>query len=102
MHDDLRPNAADFYDLNPDFPPHVPCYRNLIPSSTADILELGCGTGRAPSVWDHARRTLWGTSSVVGHRLRSGRRDEADLVPTESGNFNNAIAYQTSMKSLYS
>ncbi|MFZ0428301.1 MAG: class I SAM-dependent methyltransferase [Acidobacteriota bacterium] len=46
MHDDLRSNAAEFYDLNPDFPPDVPFYRSLIPSSTADVLELGCGTGR--------------------------------------------------------
>lgn len=43
---DIRQAAAQYYDLSPHFPNDVPFYRALIPSPNADILELGCGTGR--------------------------------------------------------
>ncbi len=43
---DIRQEAAQFYDLNPDFPQDVPFYCNLLPSPDASVLELGCGTGR--------------------------------------------------------
>ncbi len=46
MKSDIRQEAAQFYDLNPDFPPDVPFYRDLLPSPNASVLELGCGTGR--------------------------------------------------------
>ena len=43
---DIRAKAARYYDYNPETPEDVPFYQNLIPSPTASILELGCGTGR--------------------------------------------------------
>jgi len=43
---DIRQEAAQFYDLNPNFPQDIPFYRDLLPSSNASVLELGCGTGR--------------------------------------------------------
>lgn len=43
---DIRSAAARFYDFSPGFPSDVPFYQALIPSPTAAILELGCGTGR--------------------------------------------------------
>lgn len=43
---DIRSAAAKFYDLNPGTPQDVPFYQTLIPSPQADVLELGCGTGR--------------------------------------------------------
>lgn len=45
---DIRASAAQYYDLQP--PPFagkdIPFYRSLIPSTSATVLELGCGTGR--------------------------------------------------------
>lgn len=43
---DIRSDAAFFYDLNPDTPDDIAFYRQLIPSPDANVLELGCGTGR--------------------------------------------------------
>jgi SAM-dependent methyltransferase len=48
MRIDIRADAAKFYDLQPspfgglDVPFHI----NLIPAPDAEVLELGCGTGR--------------------------------------------------------
>jgi len=47
---DIRQSAAQFYDLNPDFPQDVPFYCDLLPSPHASVLELGCGTGRVTAV----------------------------------------------------
>src|SRR5215813_2236334 len=46
MSTDTRAQAAQYYDLSPDRPADVPFYRGLLPSPTARVLELGCGTGR--------------------------------------------------------
>jgi SAM-dependent methyltransferase len=46
MKSDIRQEAAQFYDLNPNFPQDIPFYRELLPSLSASVLELGCGTGR--------------------------------------------------------
>jgi len=43
---DIRTEAAQYYDLRPGPFDDIPFYQNLIPSRDADILELGCGTGR--------------------------------------------------------
>ena len=45
---DIRLEAAQYYDLQPG-PDDIPFYENLMSSSTADVLELGCGTGRVLS-----------------------------------------------------
>jgi SAM-dependent methyltransferase len=50
MKTDIRSDAAQFYDLNPDFPQDVPFYLGLIPSANSTMLELGCGTGRITTV----------------------------------------------------
>ncbi len=42
---DIREEAARYYDLNSDFPDDIPFYKRLIPAG-ANVLELGCGTGR--------------------------------------------------------
>jgi len=46
MTTDIRSQAAQYYDLNPDVPADVPFYERLVPSPGASVLELGCGTGR--------------------------------------------------------
>jgi SAM-dependent methyltransferase len=46
MQNDIRAQAANYYDLCPDMPADVPFYKSLVRSSEARILELGCGTGR--------------------------------------------------------
>ena len=43
---DTRASAAKYYDVNPDRPADVDFYRARIPSPDAEVLELGCGTGR--------------------------------------------------------
>jgi SAM-dependent methyltransferase len=43
---DIRSAAAQFYDLNPMLLRDIPFYQGLIPSPSATVLELGCGTGR--------------------------------------------------------
>ena len=43
---DIRNEAAKYYDLNPDTPKDIPFFKSLIPSADARVLELGCGTGR--------------------------------------------------------
>jgi SAM-dependent methyltransferase len=43
---DIRAEAASYYDLNPNAPNDVPFYKGKIPSPAAQVLELGCGTGR--------------------------------------------------------
>lgn len=42
---DPRASAAKFYDLDPG-PMDLPFYLRRLPSPTAQVLELGCGTGR--------------------------------------------------------
>jgi SAM-dependent methyltransferase len=46
MSNDIRAQAAKYYDLCPDMPADVPFYSTLIPSPETRVLELGCGTGR--------------------------------------------------------
>ena len=45
---DIRVEAAQYYDLQPA-PDDIPFYENLIFARPADVLELGCGTGRVLS-----------------------------------------------------
>lgn len=43
---DLRAQTAQYYDLDPDFPPDVPFYLARLGPGPTRVLELGCGTGR--------------------------------------------------------
>ena len=43
---DLRAEAAYYYDLNPHCPDDTAFYASKIPFPEANLLELGCGTGR--------------------------------------------------------
>lgn len=44
---DRRAPETPYYDLNPQAPNDVPFYAARIPRPDAQVLELGCGTGRA-------------------------------------------------------
>ncbi len=46
MPEDIRAAAAKHYDLDSDPLEDAPFYKRLIPSPQAQVLELGCGTGR--------------------------------------------------------
>jgi SAM-dependent methyltransferase len=46
MHEDMRAEAAKYYDVNPMIPDDLAFYQARLPSSDAVVLELGCGTGR--------------------------------------------------------
>jgi SAM-dependent methyltransferase len=81
---DIRLEAAQFYDLNPSFPPDVPFYRDLLPSPHASVLELGCGTGRVTTALASHCAFLQGIdisaamvdmcrSKIAGLSLPSGR-----------------------------
>ena len=46
MQNDIRAEAAQYYDANPTIPDDIAFYQARLPSSDAAVLELGCGTGR--------------------------------------------------------
>lgn len=46
MTEDIRAEAAQYYDVNPTIPDDIDFYRVRLPSAEAVVLELGCGTGR--------------------------------------------------------
>jgi SAM-dependent methyltransferase len=46
MRDDIRAEAAQYYDANPTIPDDLAFYQARLPSLDASVLELGCGTGR--------------------------------------------------------
>jgi SAM-dependent methyltransferase len=46
MQDDIRAEAAPYYDANPTIPDDLAFYTARLPSADASVLELGCGTGR--------------------------------------------------------
>jgi SAM-dependent methyltransferase len=46
MQDDIRADAAQYYDPNPTIPEDIAFYTARLPSADASVLELGCGTGR--------------------------------------------------------
>jgi SAM-dependent methyltransferase len=46
MDEDIRAEAAQYYDVNPTIPDDIAFYQACLPSSDAAVLELGCGTGR--------------------------------------------------------
>src|SRR4029434_8899429 len=46
MREDIRAEAAQYYDVSPTIPDDIAFYQARLPSSDAAVLELGCGTGR--------------------------------------------------------
>jgi len=46
MTEDIRAEAAQYYDVNPTIPDDIGFYQARLPSADAMVLELGCGTGR--------------------------------------------------------
>lgn len=46
MQNDIRADAAQYYDANPTIPEDIAFYTARLPSADASMLELGCGTGR--------------------------------------------------------
>jgi SAM-dependent methyltransferase len=46
MDEDIRAEAAKYYDVSPTIPDDLAFYQARLPSSDAAVLELGCGTGR--------------------------------------------------------
>src|SRR5689334_4940079 len=46
MSEDIRAEAAKYYDVSPTIPDDLAFYQARLPSSDAAVLELGCGTGR--------------------------------------------------------
>ena len=46
MQNDIRAEAAQYYDTNPAIPDDIAFYQARLSWSDASVLELGCGTGR--------------------------------------------------------
>jgi SAM-dependent methyltransferase len=46
MSEDIRAEAAQYYDVSPTIPDDLAFYQARLPASDASVLELGCGTGR--------------------------------------------------------
>ena len=60
---DIRAEAARYYDLQPSPLDDISFYRNCIPSREADVLELGCGTGRVLLLLAESCRYIRGIDS---------------------------------------
>jgi SAM-dependent methyltransferase len=79
---DTRSEAAKFYDLNPDFPPDVSFYLDLIPSPDAAVLELGCGTGRVTIPLARHCGFVYGLDLSPAMIRRCGTKlDQANIPP---------------------
>ncbi len=63
MAEDIREEAAKYYDAQPNPTVDIPFYRARIPSPLADVLELGCGTGRVLVPLADACRFIHGIDS---------------------------------------
>jgi SAM-dependent methyltransferase len=57
---DIRTEAARYYDYSPETPNDIPFYRQRIPSPQAEVLELGCGTGRVTIPLSSHCRSIYG------------------------------------------
>lgn len=57
---DIRSDAARFYDFSPNTPADIPFYIERLPSPQAEVLELGCGTGRVTVPLSSHCRSIYG------------------------------------------
>ena len=81
---DPRAVPAKFYDLAPGMPDDVPFYLSRLPSSNADVLELGCGTGRVTVPLARCCRLLCGIDhSDAMLRIARAKLDEAGIRNAE-------------------
>lgn len=77
---DTRDEAARFYDLAPQMPVDIPFYVQRIPSPQADVLELGCGTGRVTiPLSRHCRRSQGLDLSPAMIAICRSKLDEAGI-----------------------
>ena len=67
MREDMRAEAAKYYDVNPTIPDDLAFYRACLPSSDATVLELGLRyRSCAAPAGDNVRLCPW-DRSVPGH-----------------------------------
>lgn len=57
---DIRSDAARYYDYSPNVPKDISFYVANIPSQNANVLELGCGTGRVTIPLSHYCNSIQG------------------------------------------
>lgn len=81
---DIRDTSAQYYDLNPDIPEDIPFYLNLIPPD-AEVLELGCGTGRVTlPLATHSRFVQGVDLSPAMLRVCRERLQQASVPPEKA------------------
>ena len=82
MINDYREDAARFYDLWADPYDDVSFYRAKLPSPEADVLELGCGTGRVLLPMAESCRFIHGIDHSPGMLDICQRKlDDAQIAP---------------------
>ncbi|MEM7625690.1 MAG: class I SAM-dependent methyltransferase [Planctomycetota bacterium] len=82
MTNDYREDAARFYDLWADPFDDASFYRQQLPSPDADVLELGCGTGRVLLPMAESCRFIHGVDHSPGMLAICRRKlDEAAISP---------------------
>ncbi|MEM9915080.1 MAG: class I SAM-dependent methyltransferase [Planctomycetota bacterium] len=82
MINDYREDAARFYDLWADPYDDVSFYRAKLPSPDAEVLELGCGTGRVLLPMVKSCRFIYGIDHSPGMlEICQRKLDDAQIAP---------------------
>ncbi|MEM1110119.1 MAG: methyltransferase domain-containing protein [Planctomycetota bacterium] len=85
MMENYRENAARFYDFWADPYDDNSFYRDQLPSPEADVLELGCGTGRVLLPMTESCRFIHGVDHSPGMLAICQRKlDEAGISPDQA------------------
>src|SRR5712691_7645420 len=81
MSDDMRAEAAKYYDVNPTIPDDIVFYQARLPSSDASVLEWGCGTGRVLCPLAAVCGFLHGIDRSQGMLARCLQKLQAAAIP---------------------
>jgi len=81
MTEDIRAEAAQYYDANPTIPDDLGFYQARLPSSQATVLELGCGTGRVLVPLVAGCRVIQGIDSSEAMLVRCRQKLQAAGIP---------------------
>ena len=81
MTDDIRADAAQYYDANPTIPDDIAFYLSRLPSADAEVLELGCGTGRVLLPLATACGSIYGIDRSPAMLTRCVQKLQAAGIP---------------------
>jgi len=81
MTEDIRAEAAQYYDANPTIPDDIGFYQARLPSAEAMVLELGCGTGRVLVTLVEQCRAMQGIDISEAMLARCRQKLQAAGIP---------------------